>query len=580
MSEKVTDRAVLTAVEQFRNARLHASLEHVWSSLTGKPTGLLSYDEVRQKVKAKETAKRELKDVPLDSIVGSVGRYTDFTRKFLPRVEQDQLRWTRVLIKTESMEGVPPVELFQIGDVYFVRDGNHRVSVARELEFERIEAYVTKVESKIPLGPDITPDDLIIKERYALFLEKTQLDDANPDINLSMSVAGNYRVLEKRIVIHQHWMAGKLNKTISFTEAAADWYETVYKPVIQMIRQRGILRDFPIRTETDLYVWIDKHQERITDQLGWHVDAETAVIDMIESYSRKPKHVVDRVSKRVRGAVTLDAFEAGPAPGEWRASWLSAHKDSRLFPHILVAVSGQDVSWLALEQAIRIARRENGRIHGLHVVNDEAAQNSEKAIAVKHAFEARCAEANIHGELTIRAGNVTALICNRARWTDLVIVSLAHPPGPTPVNRLSSGISQLLRRSPRPVLTIPRSWSNINKALLAYDGSPKSKEALFVATYLAKQWETPLIIATIGKGRDAKKARSDAERHLEANHISATFIQDQGNPAQVIMDTARREECGLVIMGGYGHNPVLEIMVGSTVDEVLRTRNRPVLICR
>lgn len=574
------DEVQLSAVNEFRSARLRASMEQVWASITGQPTGLLSYEEVRQKVKAIETAKRELKDVPLDAIVGSVGRYTDFTRSFLPRVEKDQMRWVRVLMKTESMEGVPPIELFQIDNVYFVRDGNHRVSVAHDLGFDQIEAYVTQVETKIPLGSDITPDDLIIKERYAVFLEKTKLDQAYSEIDLSMSVAGNYRVLERRIGIHHLWMEAQLGKSITFPEAAADWYATVYQRVIQIIRKRGILRDFPIRTETDLYVWIEKHLENIADQLGWKVDEETAVIDLIESQSRHPKQILHRVSERLRDVVTPDAFEAGPAPGEWRESWLSAHKDSHLFSHILVAISGQDVSWLALEQAIRIARKENGRVHGLHIVPTKAERTSKQALAIKQAFETRCQEANLPGELTIETGNIVDLINNRARWTDLVVMSLAHPPGPQPVNRLSSSISQLLRRCPRPILTVPRAWSQINKALLAYDGSPKAKEALYVATYISKHWQVPLVVVTVGDRHDSAQIMTEVQQHLASHKISATFELAQGNVVQVIMDNARKHECGLVIMGGYGHNPVLEIMLGSTVDEVLRTRNRPVLICR
>ena len=89
---------------------------------------------------------------------------------------------------------------------------------------------MTHVETKTPLELGITPDELIIKERYALFLDKTQLHEANPDIDLTISVVGNYRVLEKRKTIHQHWLEGKWSQPVSFPEAAADWYETLYRP--------------------------------------------------------------------------------------------------------------------------------------------------------------------------------------------------------------------------------------------------------------------------------------------------------------------------------------------------------------
>lgn len=87
----------------------------------------------------------------------------------------------------------------------------------------------------------------------------------------------------------------------------------------------------------------------------------------------------------------------------------------------------------------------------------------------------------------IEVGELERRICERALWTDLVVVNLAHPPAPRPLARLSSGFGTLIRRCPRPVLTVPRAASEMRRALLAYDGSPKAKEALFGATYLSNQ---------------------------------------------------------------------------------------------
>jgi len=245
-----------------------------------------------------------------------------------------------------------------------------------------------------------------------------------------------------------------------------------------------------------------------------------------------------------------------------------------------VAVNGRDDGWLALEQAIRVAQREQGHLYGLHVVANPADAEAEAALAVKEKFERRCRETEVPGELSIETGSIMRAIIDRARWSDLVVVSLAHPPGAQPVDRLSSGFSQLLRRCPRPVLTVPRAWSDLERLLLAYDGSPKADEALFVAAYLAGQWQLPLAVVTVlddlGEGETAVKARS----YLESQNVSADYIGTEGRPAEIILRTARSQERSLVIMGGYSHKPVMEIMLGSVVDEVLRTRNGPVLICR
>ncbi|NIP41417.1 MAG: universal stress protein, partial [Aliifodinibius sp.] len=123
----------IQAIQDFQRARRKADLQEIFSRITGKSTELLSYEEVRQKLHLRESGKKELKEIPLDKIVGSVGRYSDFSRNFLPLQDSAKSRWVSVMVETSSLKGLPPIDVYQIGDVYFVLDGNHRVSVAREL---------------------------------------------------------------------------------------------------------------------------------------------------------------------------------------------------------------------------------------------------------------------------------------------------------------------------------------------------------------------------------------------------------------------------------------------------------------
>jgi len=575
-----TPRQLVAAAQEFRLARWRATLAEIWTGLTGQPGGLLAYEAVREALGARETAQRELREIPLAAVVGSVGRYTDFTRGFLPLVEEDERRWAQVWAQMGSLHGLPPIDVYQIGDVYFVRDGNHRVSVARQQGFSHIEAYVTEVATAVPLSPDDRPDNLIIKARYARFLERSQLDSSIPDMELTMSAAGNYRVLEEQIWRHKQWLEQQSGAEITYPAAARRWYEDVYWPVVQVIRQRGILRDFPDRTETDLYVWMIKHQEKLVERLGWSVDAETAVLDLAETQSPEPKQKAQRLTQKLRAAITPDVLEAGPTVGEWRASWLSTYRQDRLFSHILVALDGQEAGWQALQQAILIAQREEGKLFGVHVVDTPEARDSAPAVAVKAEFERRCRAAGVPGDISITTGPTTGTICYRARWTDLVVVSLSHPPGPQPVDRLSSQFGQLVRRCPRPVLAVPRSHAVLDRLLLAYDGSPKAEEALFVAAYLAAQWRARL---TVVVGLDKKVTAETAARarvYLETQDILADYVVEKSAPAPLILATAREQDCGLLLMGGYGRHPLLEIAMGSVVNEALRTRNRPVLICR
>src|SRR5512144_3086079 len=154
------------AVLDFQSARRRASIQDILARLRGKSAQLLSYEEVAEKLKLRVRAERGTKNIPLDSIVGSVGRYTDFTRTFLPLRNEDRDRWARVKAAAEGDMGLPPIEVYQVGEVYFVIDGNHRVSIARQMGSKTIEARVIEVRTNIPLTPDVQADDLIIKAEY------------------------------------------------------------------------------------------------------------------------------------------------------------------------------------------------------------------------------------------------------------------------------------------------------------------------------------------------------------------------------------------------------------------------------
>ena len=130
------------------------------------------------------------------------------------------------------------------------------------------------------------------------------------------------------------------------------------------------------------------------------------------------------------------------------------------------------------------------------------------------------------------------------------------------------------------MLAVPRTLANLDRLLLAYDGSPKAEEALHVAAYLAGRWGSSLTVVVALDRRVTEAAAGRVRSVLEAHRIQPEYVVEKGPPAPLILATARERDCGMVLMGGYGRPPAFEIVVGSVVDEVLRTRNRPVLICR
>lgn len=570
-----------TAVNDFHRARAQAYLEQIKARLTGKSANLFSYEEVRQKLRETGRVERGLQEIPLKAIVGSVGRYDDFTRSFLPRRDSDALRWARVETATLDLAGLPPIEVYQIGQAYFVLDGNHRVSVARQLDAPTIQAYVTEVRTKVPFSPNTQPDELILKAEYADFLEHTHLDKLRPEADLTVTAPGKYRILEEHIEVHRYFMGLEQQREIPYEEAVAHWYDDVYLPVVNIIREQGILWNFPERTEADLYLWLARHQAELEQTLGWEIAPEVVAMDLINQYSPRLENLIARLGTRLLDAITPDPLESGPLPGQWRRERLATRRDDRLLENILVPLSGEARSWSALEQATVIARREDGRLFGLHVVSTEAKKESKTTQQVKAEFDRRCEAAGVSGELAVVVGDVAHQICERSRWCDLVVADLAHPPGLQPIAKLGSRFRTLIRRCPRPVLAVvPGVFSELSRALLAYDGSPKAKEALFVATYLAGQWHIPLVVLTVLEDNSSEETTKYAREYLASHGVKATFLLERGSVGQVILETTEAHESNLILMGGYGFNPVLEVVLGSAVDQVLRESCKPMLICR
>ncbi len=569
-----------SAIDDFHRARNRATLQELLSHLTGETTQLLSYDDVRHKLKSWGNTEVGVRDIPLDAIVGSVGRYTDFTRDFLPRSDVNPERWARLKIATSSLVGLPPIEVYQIGDVYFVLDGNHRVSVARELGAAYIQAYVTEVHTRVPLTPDINPEDLILMAEYAEFLEHTNLDRIRPDSDLRVSIPGQYKIIEDHIDVHRYFMGLDFKRDIPYTEAVGHWYDTLYCPIIEIIRNQGILRDFPGRTETDLYLWIGEHRAQLEEQLGWKIQTQYAARDLVEQEGEAKENIFSRVSSKILEAILPDQLESGPPAGQWRTQAVDARPGDRMFIDILVPINGLDGGWVALEQAKQVAKRENAHLHGLHVAENEELSN-EAVQSIQEEFNQSLQKDGLVGELTIENGEIGKQIINQAVWNDLIVVNLAHPPGSQPLARLSSGFRDLILHSPRPILATPQLISPLNRALLAFDDSPKAEEALFVAAYLAGRWKIPLVAVYVdsndhlGAGILAR-----AQEYLKAHNIQAEFMLERGPVAETILKTCEMNACDFIIMGGYGLNAVLEVVLGSTVDQILRESSQPTLICR
>jgi nucleotide-binding universal stress UspA family protein len=551
-----------SALQDFNEARLKASLEEALARLTGKSNELLSYDEVAKKLKLYARADRGIQEIPLNAIVGSVGRYTDFTRTFLPRKPEDQDRWARVkaAIVDPAGMGLEPIEVYKVGEVYFVLDGNHRVSIARQEGSQFIEAHVIEVKTDIPITPDLQPDDLIIKAEYANFLEKTEIKTLFPNTDLSVTVPGQYEKLLEHIEVHRYFMGLDSQRTVPYQEAVKHWYETVYTPFVEPIRERGILRWFPGRTETDLYLWVSEHLETLKNELGWPLGPGDAAIDL---------------AKRANPRVLND--EA--MPGHWRQSKLYDRYTDHLFKEVLVPVGDSEEGFLALEQAILVAQKESVSLHGLHVLTPNSKRNNSKAKAIQSRFNQRCQEAGVTGSLAIVQGEIADQINAYSLLTDLIVMNVSRPPEPG-LSSLGSGLRSIIWRSARPILTVPGRTSPMDRALLAFDGSAKSKEALFVATYVAELWKTSLTVMTLSDSDTVSSSVQDyARKYLDVHEIEADYVLLKGS-LDTFLKVSKERDINLILMGGYSGTALKEILIGSLVNHLLRGFGNSILICR
>jgi hypothetical protein len=305
VSIQPSDLAAAASRESFNVARRRAFIQDILAELSGRPENLLSFSDVTEQLHLQAAPEEMgLQEIPLRAIVGSVGRYKDFNRTFLPRRQISPERWARI-DSLRRQSSLAPIDVFKIGDVYFVQDGNHRVSVARARGDRTIQARVVEIPTRVPLGPTTSPDDLILKAGYTEFLERTSLDRTCPGQRIELTKPGGYWSLQQHIEIHQFYVGLRSQGYPDMAEAAADWYHNVYGPVVDTIRSSGILKHFPGRTEADLYLWIAENRARLQMRYGDSDKAREAVDDFarenwVPPFRRWLRRLRQRIFPRLR----------------------------------------------------------------------------------------------------------------------------------------------------------------------------------------------------------------------------------------------------------------------------------------
>jgi hypothetical protein len=272
--------------DDFTHAYVKGFMRAMRSWIQRENNDLLPYDEVRKHIPMRGQHYVGLQQIETEKIIGSVSRFNDFDRAFLPRQSHTRGRWESIDRAYFQDVILPPIDVYKVGEAYFVKDGNHRVSVARERGQAYMDAYVVEVDIPGKLDANTNLDNLLMVQEYAEFLTVTHLDQLVPEQDFHFSIPGQYGKILQHISVHQWFMGEAQKHPIEYLDAVKGWYKELYKPLVKIIRKYKILDQFPGRTETDLYLWIIEHRWYLGEELHRPVSLEAAALNFAEKFSK------------------------------------------------------------------------------------------------------------------------------------------------------------------------------------------------------------------------------------------------------------------------------------------------------
>ena len=259
----------IRAIQDFDAARARAFRRNLRTILTGRAERLRSIEPLLRAAGLEGRSFGGVREIPVDKIVGSVApdfKSGDFDPAFLPLNRRMRERWTRIYQAMVEGDELPPIDVYKVDDRYYVIDGHHRVSVARNLDRPTITARVINVKTRAPVSPDTDPAAELRAAEYAAFMEATQLYRTRPQARLECSRLGRYDEIMSHIIGHRYFLSLEQHRDVPLPEAAASWYDNVYHPIAEAIRKHHVLEQLPGWTEADLYVeitrrWLAASQE-------------------------------------------------------------------------------------------------------------------------------------------------------------------------------------------------------------------------------------------------------------------------------------------------------------------------------
>ncbi len=271
------------AQNDFQRARRQRVIADLGRRMRREPDDvalILPFEEVVEALGRVGERSLGLRTVRLDSIIGTVDRTREFDRRFRPLSRRVRGRWERIAAAQRRGESMPPISLFRIGDLHFVRDGHHRVSVARSMGRDDIDAYVTEVTTRLGMAGDIRLSDLPLKGHERVFGERVPLPAERRE-RLELSDPWRYSALAEAV---EAWGFRAMQERMSFmdrAEVASAWFEDEYAPVAEMLRDGGFVGAG--ETEADAYMRIASKRYRLLRTHEWTPEILERLADQDES---------------------------------------------------------------------------------------------------------------------------------------------------------------------------------------------------------------------------------------------------------------------------------------------------------
>ncbi len=262
------ERGFAAAQEEFFRALQKGRVQTLLSKLQLERSQLLSFYDIKELVKPRHETYIGTRPIEVGRIIGSEGRFNDFSNEFLPRRHMLRGRWTRISAAHNEMITLPSISVYKLGNAYFVRDGNHRVSVAKANGVEFIDADIVELDSQIRLEPGMTDrqirDQIVAYERERV-LSQTGIADMIDMDAVIFTAPGQYTEMLHHIQVHKYYINMDKEQEIPFETAVKSWFEHVYLPVAEAVIEEKLSLKFPGRTTADLYMWVVKHWNRMKD---------------------------------------------------------------------------------------------------------------------------------------------------------------------------------------------------------------------------------------------------------------------------------------------------------------------------